>query len=247
MEIKQCREKNGTKGDQQYIRERQTESIYLHDFQKLHFELGVDADFSAQQPDVLLEKPELTEDVDQGSLDDDLGCYSDGVKRTLTDEQISMFRHSEVYSILRKRQLQKENQPPFEELNPPASVSVDVACKNYEPGQNASKSGNVSLRRQGSSIANASVRKQNHVSNNKNKGQFLNTPGRQAREADDMPGDVGFLDYGEDSGTGLQDIRHGMPDAGDQIDLNHPDDDSMEGSRLRSHEQGKRIWWPTIG
>ena len=41
--------------------------------------------------------------------DDDLGYYPDGNKRTLTDEQIAMFRHSEIYSILRERQVRKEN------------------------------------------------------------------------------------------------------------------------------------------
>lgn len=41
--------------------------------------------------------------------DDSLGYYHDGVKRTLTDEQVAMFRHSEVYAILRARQVAKEN------------------------------------------------------------------------------------------------------------------------------------------
>ena len=41
--------------------------------------------------------------------DDNLGYYPDGVKRTLTDDQIAMFRHSEIYSILRERQVRKEN------------------------------------------------------------------------------------------------------------------------------------------
>lgn len=40
---------------------------------------------------------------------DDLGYYPDGTKRTLTDEQIAMFRHSEIRAILRKRRLQRES------------------------------------------------------------------------------------------------------------------------------------------
>ena len=32
------------------------------------------------------------------------------MKRTLTDEQIAMFRHSEIYAIVRQRQLRKESQ-----------------------------------------------------------------------------------------------------------------------------------------
>ncbi|RJE23329.1 hypothetical protein PHISCL_04315 [Aspergillus sclerotialis] len=41
--------------------------------------------------------------------DDDLGYYPDGVKRTLTDEQIRIFRHSEIHSLLRERQVRAEN------------------------------------------------------------------------------------------------------------------------------------------
>ena len=39
---------------------------------------------------------------------DDLGYYADGVKRTLTEEQIAMFRHSEIYALLRIRQKERE-------------------------------------------------------------------------------------------------------------------------------------------
>ncbi|EFQ85340.1 hypothetical protein CFE70_001268 [Pyrenophora teres f. teres 0-1] len=41
--------------------------------------------------------------------DDGLGYYPDDTKRTLTDEQIAMFRHSEIQAILRKRRLRKED------------------------------------------------------------------------------------------------------------------------------------------
>lgn len=41
--------------------------------------------------------------------DDGLGYYPDGTKRTLTDEQIAIFRHSEIQEILRKRRLQRED------------------------------------------------------------------------------------------------------------------------------------------
>lgn len=38
-----------------------------------------------------------------------LGYYDDGNPRTLTDEQIAMFRHSEIQAIIRKRRLEREN------------------------------------------------------------------------------------------------------------------------------------------
>jgi hypothetical protein len=48
-------------------------------------------------------------DLPEGQRDDDddddgLGYYADGVKRTLTDEQIAIFRHSEIHSLLRARE-----------------------------------------------------------------------------------------------------------------------------------------------
>ena len=41
-------------------------------------------------------------------LEDTLGCYPDGIKRTLTDDQISMFRHSEIHDLLRQQATEKE-------------------------------------------------------------------------------------------------------------------------------------------
>jgi hypothetical protein len=40
--------------------------------------------------------------------DDGLGYYEDGIKRTLTDEQIALFRHTEIQTILRERRHQRE-------------------------------------------------------------------------------------------------------------------------------------------
>jgi hypothetical protein len=63
--------------------------------------------------------------------DDGLGYYLDGTKRTLTDEQIAMFRHSEIQSILRKRRLQKEQRDAGEESEEEGAVAET-------PGETAS-------------------------------------------------------------------------------------------------------------
>ncbi|KAK0864484.1 hypothetical protein LTR87_015794 [Friedmanniomyces endolithicus] len=39
-----------------------------------------------------------------------LGCYADGTRRTLTDEQIAMFRHSEIEHLLRERRPVREEE-----------------------------------------------------------------------------------------------------------------------------------------
>ncbi|KAJ5953591.1 hypothetical protein N7454_000487 [Penicillium verhagenii] len=51
---------------------------------------------------------ELEYDEGAGN-DEDLGYYPDGVKRTLTDEQIQIFRHSEIHALLRARQLEQDD------------------------------------------------------------------------------------------------------------------------------------------
>lgn len=40
--------------------------------------------------------------------DEYLGYYPDGVKRTLTDQQIEIFRHSEIHSLRRQEELARE-------------------------------------------------------------------------------------------------------------------------------------------
>ncbi|EXV02042.1 DUF3807 domain protein [Metarhizium robertsii] len=42
-----------------------------------------------------------------GDVDDGLGYYEDGVKRTLTDEQIEIFRHSELRDLERQQEHDK--------------------------------------------------------------------------------------------------------------------------------------------
>ncbi|KAK2745007.1 hypothetical protein FQN55_006364 [Onygenales sp. PD_40] len=39
--------------------------------------------------------------------DDELGYYPDGVKRTLTDQQIEIFRHSEIQTLQREKRLKE--------------------------------------------------------------------------------------------------------------------------------------------
>ena len=45
-----------------------------------------------------------------GEEDDGLGYYDDGVKRTLTDQQIEMFRHSEIEQLRREGELAREEE-----------------------------------------------------------------------------------------------------------------------------------------
>lgn len=67
--------------------------------------------------------------------DDGLGYYEDGVKRTLTEEQIKMFRHSEVQRLLAARRRDAETKDdersrlgdPEEEKNDKPAAQAKVA------------------------------------------------------------------------------------------------------------------------
>ncbi|EAU38776.1 predicted protein [Aspergillus terreus NIH2624] len=82
----------------------QVPPVTLEDLQAFHAK-----HFPWTQPASSLAHPNdatLVEEYVEG--DDDLGFYPDGVKRTLTDEQIEIFRHSEIHALLREKQLKEE-------------------------------------------------------------------------------------------------------------------------------------------
>lgn len=63
--------------------------------------------------------------------DDGLGWYEDGVKRTLTDEQIEMFRHTEIEQLMRKRRLaadeKAEEDDDDDDYEPPGPAEFGVS------------------------------------------------------------------------------------------------------------------------
>jgi hypothetical protein len=63
------------------------------------------------------------DEYDEDWDEDDLGYYGDGVKRTLTDEQIEIFRHSEL------RELQRRQEKAAANTNgkPDADITIDKA------------------------------------------------------------------------------------------------------------------------
>jgi hypothetical protein len=67
--------------------------------------------------------------------EDGLGYYSDGVKRTLTDEQIEIFRHSELEALRKEKEKAEQLKIKTGTLkSEPADSSDDVAA----PAQTAS-------------------------------------------------------------------------------------------------------------
>ena len=76
-----------------------------------------------------VEDEEYAEEVE----DDGLGYYKDGVKRTLTDEQIAIFRHSEIQALLRERRHAEEAKE--DEHESPAIQDLEPMMLEAAPGQ----------------------------------------------------------------------------------------------------------------
>jgi len=79
-----------------------------------------------------VEEEEYAEDTE----DDGLGYYEDGVKRTLTDEQIAIFRHSEIEALLRDRRHAEEAKE--DEYDSPAINTTEPVDEEsvYSPSKN---------------------------------------------------------------------------------------------------------------
>ncbi|KAJ6086785.1 hypothetical protein N7467_005699 [Penicillium canescens] len=110
----------------------QVPNVTLDDLQAFHSK-----HFPGQpQPTLPQQNDQLAEDE---FADEDLGYYPDGVKRTLTDEQIRIFRHSEIHALLRQRQLQADDaeyeaRMTFSEDKPPAAKKPTQDTKSAPRG-----------------------------------------------------------------------------------------------------------------
>ena len=196
---------------------------------------------------------------------DDLGYYPDGVKRTLTDEQIAMFRHSEIYSILRERQVLKENrQADGYELSDSqfsdgeeviqAQISSDKMAQT-PPDQNTTYSGSKSetaaFRKKTGLISrtNGSNKRKRHSEDSGESQSQGHSFRRTARELDSLMADDQVLDYGDDPSSTFE-SKIGVAD-GSPMDSSASaavKSISRESSVIRSSAvEGKKIWWPIVG
>ncbi|KAG6004732.1 hypothetical protein E4U21_000824 [Claviceps maximensis] len=86
--------------------------ISQHDlvtFDQTHFSNDAVAKFAIEFTHLPLKNEDAFLDESHGCEDeDDLGVYYDGVKRTLTDEQIAIFRHSELREHEKRQNLKAQ-------------------------------------------------------------------------------------------------------------------------------------------
>ncbi|KAL6837663.1 hypothetical protein V8C40DRAFT_260646 [Trichoderma camerunense] len=106
----------------------QITSDELLQFQQRHFSSVATADFGqsfTNLPPQESSEAHLYEEWEEEEEDDGLGYYEDGVKRTLTDEQIAIFRHSELREL--RKQQEKQSQSKAELPRDASANETDVA------------------------------------------------------------------------------------------------------------------------
>lgn len=199
------------------------------------------------------------EDVSED--DDGLGYYPHGVKRTLTDEQIAMFRHSEIYTLLRERQVREENReadldlssrsPILEEdaENQATNVRTGGAKNEMVDNDNSDDEEEYAkfLETEKRNAEATHTRKKREF----NGGEINNYRGRPithrriARELDDIVASEQTLDYDEEPSkpTTVSD-NIAMEDHIHQSDRAEHHPHEYEHS---TEPEGRKIWWPTIG
>lgn len=69
--------------------------------------------------------------------EDDLGYYPDGVKRALTDEQIAIFRHSEIQALLKERRREEEVREDKSSSEQSKALSEDGEVEDGELGDDS--------------------------------------------------------------------------------------------------------------
>jgi hypothetical protein len=116
--------------------DQQLDIHQLRQFHSLHFPGQTVPELSCQPEHTI-----ATTDATLTQADDDLGYYDDGTKRTLTDEQLKMFRHSEIQRLLSERKAARDKEEKMKRKLRRAkdSASVDTRkLRHYdapEPGQ----------------------------------------------------------------------------------------------------------------
>lgn len=140
---------------------------------------------------------EYTEDAEE---DDGLGYYEDGVKRTLTDAQIAIFRHSEIQTLLRERRHAAEASAEAEGRE----LSLDPAADKEEAEDGELINEDTNKSSAAPSISNEQQplsRKARKAEQARQKGYFKQKikPDLRKRTWDKVDTGMGSLDYDDQS------------------------------------------------
>ncbi|KAH7391408.1 hypothetical protein BKA64DRAFT_710311 [Cadophora sp. MPI-SDFR-AT-0126] len=155
--------------------------------------------------------PVEEEYYEEGDLDDDLGYYEDGVKRTLTDEQIAIFRHSEIEALLRERRHAAEEKEHQKTYDTEEAVSAEVVVEAEFTVTDGVEDGELEEGSPASSVSTPTASKpQAHMTKKEKKiqrakqlGFFKQNvkPDLRKRTWDKVDTGLGSLDYDDEEGT----------------------------------------------
>lgn len=257
----------------------------LYHFQIKHFHQSPSATidraergvFQSSEDEILAENGVLNEEENEedGTYfedDDGLGYYPDGVKRTLTDEQIAMFRHSEIYALFRKQQIQNEACDMDETVNsgpldlgstPTIAIGIGNEPDIDQSDDNDEEEYLKFLEEEGKQIEED--RKQMETERKTKKRKFGRVNGskphdrapthrRIARELDDAITSYDVLNYDDENAESLDPPEE--PSRSGEDKGSNPKGSISEPSKTVSttpattpndRPKGRKIWWPTIG
>lgn len=99
-------------------------TVYQAEFVLFHQRHFPNAPLPAELQRAIAEENRPEDEVEDEGEDDGLGYYPDGTKRSLTDEQIAIFRHSEIQELIKQRdRLQDSANLRQSEVNEPDGVT----------------------------------------------------------------------------------------------------------------------------
>ena len=125
--------------------------------------------------------------------DDGLGYYADGVKCTLTAEQVAIFRHSEIQQILRTRRLRLENGTSESEDESTATATVSKVNAADSPAFSNIQQSDTTKR-----PFDENKRKWDDYIDQSEKNPEALTHRRLARELDELKAESMELAYGDE-------------------------------------------------
>ncbi|KAG9532497.1 hypothetical protein KCU93_g972, partial [Aureobasidium melanogenum] len=187
---------------------------------------------------------DLEEDFDH----DGLGYYSDGVKRTLTDDQIAMFRHSEIQTLLRERRRRRENSEgessqnvPSKPTQPVGDMSPPDTTEDSVRQRSASTSGSQGLGKR---------KWQRFIETSETNPEYL-THRRIARELDEQKASSIDLAYGDEESTSSIVEKQSNDTSISQTHRKEVSYDEAHGSTPAQPpsipSQKPKFIWPTLG
>ena len=194
--------------------------------------------------------PSFVTDEEHADEDDGLGYYDDGAKRTLTDEQIAIFRHSEIQFLLRaRRQTQEKMTSEYKDI--PRSKEMENGVWGVEEAEDTEKGveeGEVSDEddeEEYTRFLEAELKEMELAASRQKKkgGQGQSSRGmistrRTVREMDAVVSTNDALDYGDEA--------EDTPVISDNFSatrrIGGPGDNGSNGA-----VEGRKIWWPVLG